>query len=140
MLGRITVIQDDKKAIFIQLDQPANFKMGELIDIKKHRRNRTLSQNRLYFAFLSWCISREGGDLISQGHWSVDGLHSDIKFWIASEHPHQFNVDKLFSSAELNTKEFGEFIDIVDRELMVKFFGIDTDRFFGDGEKGEIPF
>ena len=140
MLGRITVVQQDNKAVFIELEQPCTFKMGQIVEIKEHKRRRTLPQNRLYFAFLNWCISREGGGLIDQGHFSVDSLHGDIKAWIQSEHPHQFNVDKLFTTTELNTKEFTEFIDIVDRELMVQFFGIDTSKFFGDGVKDKLPF
>jgi hypothetical protein len=138
MLGRIVATQKDNKAVFVQMEQPYSFKMGEIVEVKKHRPKRTISQNRLYFGFLKWCIDN---GLAEKGHWSVDGLHSDIKSWIASEYPHQFNVDKLFSSAELNTKEFGEFIDIVDRELMVKFFELETWRFFGDGKSEEkVPF
>lgn len=139
MFGKVVSIQDDKLAAFIELEQLATFKIGDQIDIKKHKRTRTIQQNRLYWAWLTWCISPEGGRLIDKGHWSTDGLHADIKAWIQSEHPHQFNVDKLFSSAELNTKEFTDFIDIVDRELMVKFFEIDTSKFFGE-VKGKLPF
>jgi len=45
----------------------------------------------------------------------------------------------LFSSAALNTKEFTEFIELVDRELIVKFFGIDTSPFWKMVDDG-VPF
>ena len=140
MIGKITAIQNDKKAIFVELQQPTEFKVNDIIDCKKFHKHRSLQQNRLYFAYLQWCISSDGGDLISQGHWSVDGLHSDIKAWIQSEYPHQFDFKKIFSSAELNSKEFSDFIEIVDRELMNKFFEISTDKFWRSFNQGDKSF
>jgi hypothetical protein len=141
MLGRISVIQDDRKAVFVEFDSPVSFKQGQQVDIKEHKRQRSLNQNRLYFGFLQWCISEDGGNLVEKGHFEVDGLHTDIKSWVQSEYPNQFNIKEIFSSATLNTKEFTEFIALVDRELMVKFFRIDTSRFWGDVEKeSELPF
>jgi hypothetical protein len=79
--------------------------------------------------------------LADKGHFEVDALHTDIKAWIQSEYPNQFNIKEMFSSATLNTKEITEFVALVDRELMVKFFRIDTSRFWGDVEKeSELPF
>lgn len=140
MLGRISVIQDDKLAVFVELTEPANFKIGQEVDIKKHKRKRSLNQNSLYWSWLTWCISREGGGLIDQGHFSTDALHQDIKAWIQSTHPHQFNVEAIFSTTNLNTKEFKEYLEIVDRELMVQFFEIDTSKFWGEVEDGPLPF
>jgi hypothetical protein len=122
------------------LESPVEFKQNDLVDVKKHRRNRSLNQNRLYWSFLTWCISQEGGGLIEQGHFSSDALHSDIKAWIQSEYPHQFDFKKIFSSAELNSKEFNDFMELVERELMNNFFGIDTSKFWGTTEQGEMPF
>jgi hypothetical protein len=64
MLGRVTVIQEDKKAIFIQFDQPVSFKTNQPVKVTEHKKNRSLSQNRLYFGFLKWCISREEGEYL----------------------------------------------------------------------------
>jgi hypothetical protein len=140
MLGKVTVIQDDLKAVFVELQEPTKFKLGDEVDIKKHKRKRSLSQNRLYFGFLQWCISPEGGDLASQGHWSVDGLHSDIKAWVQSKYPNHFDMEDIFTTTALNTKQFNEYLELVDRELMVGFFGIDTSRFWGEVEDKSLPF
>jgi hypothetical protein len=138
MLGLVRDIQLNK--ITIEFTEPVKFKIGQQVDVKEHRKNRSLSQNKLYWGFLSWCISREGGDLINEGHWSTDALHLDIKSWIQATYPNKFNIKELFSSATLNTKEFTEFVEIVDRELMVQFFGIDTSRFWGMVNSGDVPF
>jgi hypothetical protein len=141
MLGKITVIQDDQKAVFVELTEPTKLKLGDEVDIKKHKRKRSLSQNRLYWSYLTWIISREGGGLIDQGHFSTDALHSDIKSWIVDKYPHQFTAKEInkFTTTELNTKEFNEYLGIVDRELMVQFFGIDTSKFWGEVEE-RLPF
>jgi len=142
MIGKITVIQDDQKAVFVELIEPANFKMNDLVDIKKHKSKRSISQNRLYWAYLTWIISIDGGGLIEQGHFSPDALHEDIKAWVVSKYPHQFTTKKInkFTTTELDTKEFTEFINLIDRELMVSFFEIDTSKFWGDGEEKALPF
>ena len=140
MIGQIRAVGDDKKSVYIEFKEPGKYKLNQLVEVKEHRPHRTLRQNRLYWGFLQWCISREGGGLIDEGHFSVDGLHADIKAWIQSEYPNQFNFRELFSSAALNTKEFTEFVELVDRELMIKFFGIDTSRFWAMVKSGEVPF
>lgn len=139
MIGQIRAIGDDKKSVYIEFQEPVKFKLNQPVEVKDYRQQRTLQQNRLYWGFLQWCISREGGGLIDEGHFSVDGLHADIKAWIQSEYPNQFNFKELFSSAALNTKEFTEFIELVDRELMIKFFGIDTSPFWKMVDDG-VPF
>jgi hypothetical protein len=138
MLGLVRDIQLNK--VTIECTEPVKFRIGQTVEVKEHRKNRSLSQNKLYWGFLSWCILREGGDLIDEGHWSTDALHLDIKSWIQATYPNKFNIKELFSSATLNTKEFTEFVEIVDRELMVQFFGIDTSRFWGMVNSGDVPF
>lgn len=135
MLGTITVVQDDKKAIFIELDQPGNFKMGEKVNVSRKRSERSLKQNALYWCFLQWCVHPQGGDLQSQGHFSTDGLHQDIKEWFKDKHKHDFNIGERFSTTELDTKQFKDFLEIVDQELLVGFFGIDTSGFWSQLEQ-----
>jgi uncharacterized protein YqfB (UPF0267 family) len=138
MLGKI--IETGQDTIYIKLESNSNFKLNQPVEVKEHRKKRSLPQNKLYWSFLEWCISSEGGDLISQGHWSKDALHMDIKSWIQSEYPNQFDYKELFSSAALDTKQFTDFIELVDRELMVKFFEIDTSKFWGEVEDKPLPF
>jgi hypothetical protein len=142
MLGKVTVIQSDNKAAFIEFQEPVKFKLNQLVEVKEHRKKRSLNQNALYWSWLTWCISPEGGDLIDQGFFSPDALHESIKAWIADKYPHQFTIKAInkFTTTELNTKEFNEYLGIVDRELMVNFFGIDTSQFWGEAEDKSLPF
>jgi hypothetical protein len=135
MLGKVTVIQEDKKAVFIEFDEPAKFKMGDLVNVAGKRKTRTLAQNAFYWCFLSWCIHSRGGDLQNQGHFSTDALHEDVKAWFKATHAYDFNIDKRFTTTELNTKEFTDFFEIVNKELMIEFFGIDTSMFWVEYEK-----
>jgi hypothetical protein len=130
MLGVIKAIQDDKKAVFVELNKPADFHMGEEVNVSKPKRIRSLKQNAIYWTFLSWLINPKGGDLKSQGHYSTDSLHENIKAWLKETHPQQFEIDYKFSTTELTRKEFGEFLDIVNQELFVEFLGVDTSGFW----------
>ena len=130
MLGQIRVVQDDQKAVFIEFDRPCNFKMSQVVNVSGRKQVRTLKQNAMYWAFLSWCINPFGGDLQSSGHFSVDALHENIKEWIVATHRHQFNIDSKFTTTELDKKQFAEFFDIVNLELMVEILERDTSEFW----------
>jgi hypothetical protein len=57
-------------------------------------------------------------------------------------------MEERFSTTKLDKEGFGRFLDIVNQELMVEFFGIDTSGFWREyetmqGEYGvysEAPF
>lgn len=135
MLGRITVIQEDHKAIFVKLERSADFKINEVVNITKAKKKRTLKQNALYWCFLTWCIHPKGGDMRSQGWFSVDGLHTNIKAWIEENHAHDFPMDRHFTTTELTVEEFHSFFELVNQELFVEFLGIDTSGFWRDHEQ-----
>jgi hypothetical protein len=129
MLGKITAIQQDHKAIFIELETTASFKMGQVVEVTKAKKHRSIQQNRLYWAFLTWCIHPKGGALCDQGHFSTDALHANVKAWIESTHAHDFAFDKNFSTADLTTKQFNDFLELVSHELFGEILGIDTSGF-----------
>lgn len=135
MLGKVSAIQDDSKAVFIQFDQKCKFKLNEPVNVSNQRFKRTLKQNSFYWAYLTWCIHPFGGDLQSQGHFSVDAFHEDVKAWIEASHSHDFPIDKKFSTAGLDKKDFARFFDLVNAELMVEILGVDTSPFFIEYEK-----
>jgi hypothetical protein len=135
MVGKVTAVQDDHKAIFVELEKPTNLKVGDEVNVSKQKHKRTLKQNSMYWAFISWCIHKNGGNLQAQGHFSVNALHDNIKEWIESAHSHDFPIDNKFTTTELDRKQFKEFFDLVSQELMVEILGVDTSRFWRDYEK-----
>ncbi|HBR28402.1 MAG TPA: hypothetical protein DD789_03070, partial [Firmicutes bacterium] len=130
MLGQIKVVQSDGKAVFIEFDKPVQFKMNQIVNVTGRKKVRTLRQNAMYWAFLTWCINPFGGDLQSQGHFSVDALHENIKEWIMASHGHDFLISKKFSTTELNPKQFQKYFDIVNHELLVDILEVDTSGFW----------
>lgn len=135
MLGQIRVVQDDRKAVFIEFDHPVKFKMNQIVNVSDKKKARSLKQNSMYWAFITWCINPFGGDLQSQGHFSSDALHENIKEWIMASHSHDFPIDQKFTTTELNRKQFTEFFDLVNQELMVDILGVDTSGFWAEYER-----
>ena len=133
MLGKI--IETGQDTIYIKLDDKSNFKLGEEVNVSRNKKKRTLKQNALYWAYLTWVIHPHGGDLESQGHFSVDALHENVKAWIEAKHSHDFPIDRKFSTAGLDKIEFGRFFDLVNAELMIEKLELDTSPFFADYEK-----
>lgn len=148
MLGKIIEFSRDKKDLTIRLPAPGKFRLGETVRITRPKKARTMKQNSFYWCFLTWCISPDGGNLQDQGHFSVDGLHENIKVWFQERHGRDFGMEERFSTTKLDKEGFGRFLDIVNQELMVEFFGIDTSGFWREyetmqGEYGvysEAPF
>ncbi len=135
MVGKVTALQDDAKAVFIQFDEKCKFKLNEPVNVSSKRFKRTLKQNSFYWSYLTWCLHPLGGDLESQGHFSVDAFHENVKAWIEAKHSHDFPMDKNFSTAGLDKKDFVRFFDLVNAELMIEKLGVDTSPFFKDYEK-----
>lgn len=135
MLGRISVVQEDKKAVFIEFDRPVKFKMNQIVNVSDRKQVRTLKQNAMYWAFLTWCINPFGGDLQSQGHFSIDALHENIKEWIVATHRRDFNISSRFTTTELDKKQFREYFDLVNQELMVDILGVDTSGFWAEYDR-----
>lgn len=133
MLGKI--VETGQDTIYIKLDGKSKFKLGETVNVSPKKTTRTLKQNAYYWCFLTWCIHPAGADLQSQGHFSADGLHADIKAWIKDNHGHDFPIDKHFTTTELTKEEFHRFFELVNQELMIEFFGVDTTPFFVSYEK-----
>jgi len=137
MLGKIIEADENHIEFTIHLDQPGNFKLGQEVTINPAKKIRSLKQNSFYWVFLEWLINPFGGDLQSQGHFSVEGLHEDIKSWIKAVHEHDFKTDREFTTTELTRQEFKKFFDIVSQDLMVDKLGVDTSGFWQDYQRFE---
>ena len=133
MLGKI--IETGQDTVYIKLSEKSNFKLGEEVVVNKPKKIRTLKQNATYWLYLSWCICPYGGCLQSLGHFSAEALHNDIKEWIKATHEHDFKMDKRFTTTELTRKEFTQFWEFVNQELMVEILGVDTSPFWKDLDK-----
>lgn len=104
-------------------------KADEIVTIKTGEPRR-LQQNNLYWAFLSWLI--KVGGLKEHGHFSPEGLHQSVRSHFLDTKQLSKGIFKIVergSTTDLNTKEFGEYIETVDK-FVVDFFGIDTSPFW----------
>ena len=137
MNGKIIEADENHIEFTVHLDQPGNFKLGQEVTINQAKKIRSLKQNSFYWVFLEWLINPFGGDLQSQGHFSVEGLHEDIKSWIKATHEHDFKMDREFTTTELTRQEFKKFFDIVSQDLMVDKLGVDTSGFWQDYQRFE---
>jgi len=135
LLGQIKAVQDDRKAVFIEFRSPVKYQMNQIVNVSDQKQVRTLKQNAIYWAFLTWCINPYGGDLQSQGHFSIDALHENIKGWIIVTHNKDFNVQGRFTTTELDKKQFNKFFDLVNLELMVEILGVDTSGFWEEYDR-----
>jgi hypothetical protein len=124
MTGKVIATYQHKMQIDCGRDCP--MKPGDVIVYHKKRSKRSPMQNGIYWAYLRWCIDN---GLMQQGHFSIDGLHEDIKAWVKEVHPNQFSMQEV-STADMNVLEFGEYIQIVDTELMAGFFNLNTSGFW----------
>ena len=104
---------------------------GEQVSVKWGK-ERTLSQNALYWKYLNWLIEDAG--LKDQGHFSPLGFHEDLKAYFLAEKI----VDKKafgriensdLTTTEMTRAEFGEYFDKCD-EFVSSFFNIDTSPFW----------
>lgn len=116
--GNIATVQVDG---VLKVDEIVTIKTGE---------PRRLRQNNLYWAYLTWLI--KVGGLKEQGHFSAIGLHENLKSHFLDTKQLSKGVFKIVergSTTDLNTKEFGEYLDLVDK-FVTDFFGCDTSPFW----------
>jgi hypothetical protein len=103
--------------------------VGEIIEAHWGS-TRTGQQNNFYWKFLTWLINDAG--LKEQGHFSVEGLHEDLKSHFLSEKvmdKGKFKIIEEGTTTNLGKMEFVEYIDKIN-QLMIDFFKIDTSPFF----------
>ena len=123
---------DGELLAIIQLNRQSP-RVGETVTVKWGS-VRTLSQNALYFVFLSWLID-EGG-LKEQGHFDPEALHLDLKAHFLAQKifsKGQFKVIEESTTTDLTKSEFAEYFANVNG-FMLDFFKIDTAPFWKNYE------
>ena len=83
-----------------------------VVDIKRYRKRRTLSQNKLYWMWVS-CIAQETGN-------KSDVVHDYLKNRFLPKRTIQIfgeTKDVPFSTTELNTKQFTDYLNAIDADV-----------------------
>lgn len=122
---------DEKGKMFAYIQLNGKLpKAGENITVKWGS-TRSLSQNAIYWVFLTWCI--ENG-LYEHGHFSPQALHEDLKAYFLDKKIYtsgEFRTIGESTTTLLNKVEFSDYFDKVDK-FMLEFFNLDTTPFWKD--------
>ena len=123
-----TGLQNGKLMALIECNEKAPRK-DEIVTLKWGS-TRTVSQNKLYWLYLSWLINH--GGLKDHGHFDPQALHENLKAHFLSEKimdKGEFVAVENPTTTLMGKADFGEYFDKCD-QFVQEFFGISTADFW----------
>lgn len=125
------VITSGTEGIKLTLKQleTIHIKAGQRVKIEKWIPPITDDQRGMLFSYYRFCINHGLKEL---GHFSVDGVHEDVKAWCNEFHPGDFGGQVSIKRMDKTT--FDIFWKLIDLEYFQQLAGIDTSLFWIDYE------
>jgi hypothetical protein len=103
---------------------------GQRMKIGKWQPPISNDQRAMLFSYYGYCLDHGLREL---GHFSIDGLHEDVKAWVNSTHPGDFGGN--ISITRMNKVVFNEFWKLIDFELIQGCLNVDTGPFWVEYEQ-----
>lgn len=116
--------------VFINFSESSDFEIGQRVEVYHLKEGVTAKQRGMYFVLLAYSLEVGMRDF---GHFSVDGLHEDVKGWVRETHPNDFG--KNFGLRTISKGDVSLLIEMLIDEFFIALCHVDVSGFFVEYEK-----